>query len=299
MSEVMLAAMGLLLGAQAHAQSLTVDGACGGDAAISVEGLTPGGGIVLLGANGSGTAIVPVGACAGKATDLHATGLQRVVSASADPFGTWSLLTELPVSTCGMWIQVLDLDSCRLSNAVSLDSPPLPCQLDSFEGGEWPGPQWTEMEGGGSISTDPVYFGSYAVTDPGWSISRMAVDISDTVEGWFYLGGGRSHLGFDSSEAGTKSFVLAPNTGQILFERNEDFGFETVAAASLELPLAQWLRTEVRVLDPTHVWGGVYDADGILLATLEAEYPEGHGRGTLGMRAYGGSTIDQLGNWCR
>ncbi|HCH66246.1 MAG TPA: hypothetical protein DFR83_25810, partial [Deltaproteobacteria bacterium] len=68
--------------------------------------------------------------------------------------------------------------------------------------------------------------GSYAINDPGWYYNTEEVlAVGDTVGMWVRSGSGRVYLGFDSDGSGTKSFVLAANTGDIRFQDNPSYGY--------------------------------------------------------------------------
>jgi hypothetical protein len=96
----------------------------------------------------------------------------------------------------------------------------------------------------------------------------------DTFSAWIEFANlteGRAYFGFGSSSAGTLSFVLAPNTGEILFQENAAFGFSNIGSASHSFVANQWYRAEVVWGATGSLTGNLYGSDGTtLLNTVNA-----------------------------
>jgi len=105
----------LLTANTAQASTLDLTGTCGGPVQIDATGLTPGAAVAVLSATAQGGRSIPVGPCAGTATDLG-TGLQVQWTGSANASGELHLSPNLPApNTCDLWLQVVDAATCTLT----------------------------------------------------------------------------------------------------------------------------------------------------------------------------------------
>ena len=105
--------------------SLEVTGTCPGGSpsvTVSVEGMTPGGKLVVLGSDAAGTALVPKGKCAGGETGL--AQMRVLDSGVAESNGTWSAQYGVGPLFCGTFVQVLDVTTCKLSNVTTFPLAP-------------------------------------------------------------------------------------------------------------------------------------------------------------------------------
>jgi hypothetical protein len=103
----------------------------------------------------------------------------------------------------------------------------------------------------------------------------------------------RAYLGFSASATGAYALAVAPNTGELIFQRNPGYDFIDVVAIPFTWQLNKWYRLEVTWLTGTQVEGQVYDSDGsTLLAGLRMTAPLTPGG--VAIRGFGGSQIDDL-----
>jgi len=167
--------------------------------------------------------------------------------------------------------------------------------LEDFEDGSWLASGWTSVSGGGSITTSVVYEGSYALTDPDWNYNtEEVVNVGDTVSMWVQSNGGRIYLGFDSSASGTKSFVLAANTGDIRFQENAGYSYTELTTQSYSVPTGQWLQMEVELTSSTTAVGRILNSSGTVLSTVSHTYSSSIGGGTVAIRSFSNCTMDYI-----
>ncbi|MFT4628359.1 MAG: cysteine-rich repeat protein [Myxococcota bacterium] len=105
----------LLAPAAASAQTLTASGACPGPIDIAATGLTRGGAVAVLIGLAEGADRIPGGPCADTVSGLRGIRLGPV---TVSPDGNLALRPSIPGPACGRVIQVLDLESCALTNVT-------------------------------------------------------------------------------------------------------------------------------------------------------------------------------------
>ncbi len=104
---------------------------------------------------------------------------------------------------------------------------------------------------------------------------------------------GRIYLGFGASAAGAHSFIMAPNTNQLLFQANANYGFVDLVSKPFTYQLNKWYRMEVLWVNSTTIEGRVYDSDGVtelIMLSLTATVP----RGGVALRGIGGADVDDI-----
>jgi hypothetical protein len=95
-----------------------LSGECPGMMLLSVKNATPEGEVAILYGEKQGALTVPAGyACAGLQLGLDRTAA-LYGTVWADNVGRVELELPLPGLACGLWVQVLDLGSCAVSNVV-------------------------------------------------------------------------------------------------------------------------------------------------------------------------------------
>jgi hypothetical protein len=103
-------------------------------------------------------------------------------------------------------------------------------------------------------STAAAHDGSYGLDDPGdgdWYFRTDAaaqVNPGDTISAWVQLStfaNGRAYFGFGTSDYGTMSVVLAPNTDQFIIQNNAGFGYTNLAAVSQTYAANEWYHVVV------------------------------------------------------
>ena len=104
--------------------SLTVDGTCpgGGPIAVSWSGAAPGGQVAVLYADATGSFAIPGGRpCAGTALGLANENLRVAFQGGAGADGSRSINGNAPHAACGGFLQLVDLDTCELSNVAVVE----------------------------------------------------------------------------------------------------------------------------------------------------------------------------------
>jgi len=296
---LLVTAASTVLSPGAFGQTLTVSGACPGTLDLAATGFAPGESLVVLSGNDVGNAALPAGPCAGVETGLSSSGFALRATTTANAYGEWSMSPTLPAGVCSSQLQVVSSASCGvMTNTASLsDTPAGPCDWEDFEDGMWPAPGWTAATylTGGSITNSIVHGGNFAVMDPDWHYDDSSVRVGDTLSAWVNTtGGGRIYLGFDSDASGTKSFVLAPNSGDIRFQGNPAYDYIEMNSLSMAIPTGEWVRMEVQLRDSVTAVGRLYDGDGLLLGEVTDVYSTPFGGGGVALRGFGDTVIDDV-----
>jgi subtilase family serine protease len=123
--------------------------------------------------------------------------------------------------------------------------------------------------------------GTYAAHDGTWGLDMWAstdwiyrndagahVKAGDTISLWLQFAGsadGRAYFGFGASASGTLSLVAAPNTGQLIIQRNLGYGFTNLAAVSASYLPNHWYRLEVDWGKTGMIIGKLFDSNGTTL----------------------------------
>ena len=112
---------------------------------------------------------------------------------------------------------------------------------------------------------------------------------------WVFIeaGTGRVYLGFDADSGGCKSFVLAPNTGDIRFQENPSYSYTELTIMPHSFTTYRWYYTEVENLGGGEVEGRLYDEAGVLLNSLRQRYASVD-TGGAAMRSFNGNRIDLM-----
>ena len=173
--------------------------------------------------------------------------------------------------------------------------------IEDFETGGY-GAAWTSAGGNASsFSAGAAHDGSFGATGatsgPEWRYrtdGAASISTGSVLSAWMRNdAGGRFYLGFAADNTGANSFVLAANTGQLLFQNNESYGFSNVSSTSFSFTTGQWYFATVSF--GSSIVGSVYGSDGTtLLGQLTAS---GLSRGTSGGVAVRGfaASFDTIG----
>ena len=104
----------------AHAApTLSISGSCPGSATVLVAGLTEGGAFAILKGSGTGSTPIPAGACEGTLTGLADVALiTRRTDSDGD--GMQNFFPSLPTAVCSETLQILDLETCSLSDPFDM-----------------------------------------------------------------------------------------------------------------------------------------------------------------------------------
>jgi hypothetical protein len=77
--------------------------------------------------------------------------------------------------------------------------------------------------------------------------------------------GGRSYLGFGASATGTYSVVLAPNTGELIIQKNMNYSFLDLNAVSQSYIADHWYKLAIDWGVGGLITANLYDSDGVTL----------------------------------
>lgn len=102
------------------ALQLDVSGDCPGEVLVAWSNGVPGGTIAILAANAPGSVTIPGGACAGTTLDLGPSGLRLALQAISDDTGSGTRFANLGSLACGRFLQLIERDTCDVSNVVTL-----------------------------------------------------------------------------------------------------------------------------------------------------------------------------------
>jgi len=169
--------------------------------------------------------------------------------------------------------------------------------LEDFESGVWPGKDWISVSGGGTIGPTYAHDGKYGLLDTDWHYMSGPTfgAVGDVLSAWVYFSdSGRAYIGFDGNSGGCKSFVVAPNSAEIMMQDNASFGYGEFAEVGVGFTLSQWYYVEIEFLKGTTVEGRLYDATGATLVSSTSYSYASIGGGTLCLRSFGGVYIDTL-----
>lgn len=215
----------------------------------------------------------------------------------ADPNGCEvALLTD--ESNCGSCAKkCLTGETC---SAGACNSP----AIETFESGTWPWSPWTAAGGsstgaasGGICAHDGARgYAAPASIPVHYYRTDVTVGAAGTkLSAWIQPGSGRVYLGFGATASGAYSLVAAPNTSQLMFEREIPFGSYVAVATKSRGWASGWQKLEISFGAGGSVTGRVYAADGTTLldtltTTIAALTPGG-----VALRAFGsGTCVDTL-----
>ncbi|MCR4411149.1 MAG: S8 family serine peptidase [Thermoguttaceae bacterium] len=151
--------------------------------------------------------------------------------------------------------------------------------VESFEDGSLD--EYTARGVTATVSPAAAHDGSYGLaTDPDqtdWIYRNdweAHVERGDVISTWVrssQTAAGRAYFGFGATASGTLSMVMAPNSGELMIQRNANYGFETIGAVSQAWEPDHWYRLEVTWGQDGGIVGRLYDSDGTtLLNTVTA-----------------------------
>lgn len=146
--------------------------------------------------------------------------------------------------------------------------------VESFESGTLSA--WKNSSTGGvpTFSSTSAHDGSKGVNSSaasGWfyRTTPSVGKAGDRIFAWVRGTGGRVYLGFSASSAGAKSFVIAPNTGDIRFQDNVGWAYKELTTKATSFIASHWYKAEIVFGASGTVTGNLYDTDGkTLLSTV-------------------------------
>jgi VCBS repeat-containing protein len=171
--------------------------------------------------------------------------------------------------------------------------------IEDFESG-WPGAAWSAESGFGTLSSTYSRSGAYSVINPDWAYRtdvQYGGDVGERVGLWFRTPAsspGRVYLGFDTSAAGTKTFIASPNTNDIRFQDNAGYGHSQLNSAPQTFASSTWYYLEVEFNGGGNVTGRLYASNGTtVINTLSQSFGESL-VGGVAIRTFNGNHIDDI-----
>ncbi len=169
--------------------------------------------------------------------------------------------------------------------------------IEDFETGDgWP---WSPWQGGsGTVSSSYAHDGTYGICDPGWCY-RTDVSIGnadDTLSAWVrFETDGRFYLGFAADSEGCWSFVVAPNTNNIIIQQNSGYGYSNkVTTTYSSFTTNVWYKAVVEFASTSSVTGKLYSSDGNTLLAQVSYNSVTDLPGGVSMRSFGTTHIDTI-----
>jgi hypothetical protein len=97
----------------------------------------------------------------------------------------------------------------------------------------------------------------------------------------------RGYFGFGATDTGTLTMVMAPNTGNLLIQRNAGYGYEDLGASPQVWLADHWYRMEVDWDASGIITGRLYDDDGVTLLNTVSGYDDTITAGGIAFRSFG------------
>ena len=174
---------------------------------------------------------------------------------------------------------------------------PVCTTIEGFEAGSWPVSPWVTEASGGTVSTTAAHDGTYGITDVGWHYRTDTTvgNLDDKLHAWVKANSsGRAYLGFAATASGALSFVMGPNTSEILFQTNSSYGYTVEVRSSTTFTTGNWYLMEIEFLGSGMVQGTVYESDGVtVLNTLTHDYGS-FTPGGVAIRSFGTTSVDTI-----
>ena len=174
---------------------------------------------------------------------------------------------------------VVDTGSVMDTFVPPVDTGPTCVVVEGFESGALTG--WSTAASGAAptFPSTSAHDGSHGMTGASASAFYYKTTPSmgkagDRLFAWVRNTGGRAYLGFGASSAGAKSFVIAPNTGDIRFQDNGGWSYGELSSTATTIVASHWYKAEVVFGTGGKVTGNLYDTDGkTLLSTVSYTFP--------------------------
>lgn len=168
--------------------------------------------------------------------------------------------------------------------------------IEGFESGNLSAYTFVSGCSGPSVSAGAAHDGAFGLraTNQCWIYRDDAgaqVAQGDVLSAWVQfenVADARAYFGFGASSAGTLSFVLAPNTGDIRFQENPSYGFTELGSSPQSFVADQWYRVEVDWDVGGMLTGSLYASDGTTLLNSVTSSSNLFTSGGIAFRGFGG-----------
>ena len=157
------------------------------------------------------------------------------------------------------------------------------------------------------VSGADAHDGSFGLSasdsgDPGWIYrddAGVQLQQGDSFSSWVRLNssslqGGRAYFGFGASAAGTLSLVLAPNSGNLLFQNNAGYHFHNIGTSIQNYTLDKWYLAEVDWAVGGALTGKLFDSDGTTLLNTVTANDNTITSGGIAFRSFPDSSFDTI-----
>jgi hypothetical protein len=174
--------------------------------------------------------------------------------------------------------------------------------IEGFESGNLSAYTFVASCSGPAVVGSPVHDGSFALSDAGscWIFRNdAAVQVAqgDTLSAWVRFVGstdGRAYFGFGASAAGTLSFVLAGNTGDILLQENLAYSFSDLNSSPQTFVADKWYRVQVEWAPGGSLTGRLFDSDGTTLLNTVSSNSNLFTSGGIAFRSFPHAVFDTI-----
>ena len=173
--------------------------------------------------------------------------------------------------------------------------------VDDFEPTTgWPWSPWVNVPGTGYTGTysTTAHSGAGSIDSPMWHYRNDVTvgNAGDVLSCWTYFTrSGRSYMGFSAGSGGCWSAVLAPNTNQLIIQRNTGYGYSNQATSPQTYPYNRWYKTEVVWNTPTNITVNLYDESESLINSISGFSTSSISPGGVAIRCFSpGNAMDQL-----
>ncbi|MFG0282847.1 MAG: PEP-CTERM sorting domain-containing protein [Phycisphaerales bacterium JB039] len=185
---------------------------------------------------------------------------------------------------------------------MAVSAPAMAQFFEGFEHGDWLG-NYAVISGSATpinLVADAARTGALGAqfqASGWWKNTNAGATISDGQSYEYYFrsaGAGRAYIGFTSDDAATEAYtvVAAPNTGNVIIQRNNGFGFADLASTPIT-----WSTTDFYRVAASYSGGiisvEVFDAGGASLGSAMADTGYSGG-GTLFYRGFSNVQVDDV-----
>ena len=171
--------------------------------------------------------------------------------------------------------------------------------LETFDSGGWSSFWTTKSGGAGTVSSAAAHDGKYGIIDPGWryQVAHTVGSAGHKLTAWTRYASsskGRTYLGFNASASGAYSFIFAPNTSNLLFQKNSGYGYANIASTSLSASANTWYLMQVEFLSGGVVRGTLFASNGTTVVKSLTHTIGGSLSGGVALRSFNTHHTDTI-----
>lgn len=172
--------------------------------------------------------------------------------------------------------------------------------IEDFEIGIWPWSPWVVEQAGGTVDAAYAHSGARGIYNVAWHYRTdvlFGTSPGQELSWWVRPDsaiGGRAYLGFASDASGTRSFVIAPNAGDIRFQDNPGYTYTELTTSPQAFTANAWYRAVVVYQGGGMYEGRLYDSDGVTLLNSVTHDYGSQLPGGVAIRLLGGFSADEV-----